>query len=39
MILKNFMNHEKKLSDCLIITLELYLKLNTKQIMEKVAKY
>ena len=25
------MNHEKKLSNCLIIILELYLKLNTKQ--------
>ena len=29
------MNHEKKLSNCLIIILEFYLKLNTKQTKEK----
>ena len=29
-MLKHFTNHEKKLSNCLMIILELYLKLNTK---------
>ena len=38
-ILKNFANHEKKLSICLMIILEFYLKLNTKQNMEKISKY
>ena len=33
------MNHEKKLSNCLMIILELYLKLNTKQNTENVSKY
>ena len=28
--MKHFTDHEKKLSNCLIIVLELYLKLNTK---------
>ena len=31
------MNHEKKLLNCLMIILELYLKLNTKQNTEKMA--
>ena len=31
-ILKNFTNHEKKLSSCLMIIPNLYLKLNTKKI-------
>ena len=30
-MLKNFTNHEKKLSNCLMIVLELYLNLSTKQ--------
>ena len=30
------MNHEKKLSNCLMIILELYLKLNTEQNTENV---
>ena len=34
-ISKHFTNHEKKLSNCLVIILELYLNLNTKQNMEK----
>ena len=34
-ILKHFTNHEKKLSNCLMIILKLYLKLNRKQNMEK----
>ena len=33
------MNHEKKLSNCLMIILELYLKLNTEQNTENVSKY
>ena len=38
-ILKHFVNHDKKLSNYLIIILELYLNLNTKQNMEKDWKY
>ena len=38
-LLKHFTNHEKKLSNCLVIILELHLKLNTKQNMEKVSKH
>ena len=38
-ILKHFTNHDKKLSNYLIIILELYLNLNTKQNMEKDWKY
>ena len=38
-ILKHLTNYEKKLSNCLTIILELHLKLNTKQNMEKVSKY
>ena len=38
-MLKDFTNHEKKLSNCLIIIVKLYLKLNTKQNMEKDLKY
>ena len=38
-ILKHMTNHEKKLSNCLMIILELYLKLNTEQNMDKVSKY
>ena len=34
-ILNHFTNHEKKLSNCLMIILGLHLKLNTKQYMEK----
>ena len=37
--LKYFRNNEKKLLNCLIIVLKLYLKLNTKQNMEKDSKY
>ena len=37
--LKYFMNTEKKLSNCLMIVLKLYLKLNTKQNIEKDSKY
>ena len=33
------MNHEKKLSNCLMIILKLHLKLNTKQNMEQDTKY
>ena len=33
------MNHEKKLSNCLMIILKLYLWLNIDQFMEKDAKY
>ena len=33
------MNHEEKLSNCLMIILELYLKVNTNQNMEKFSKY
>ena len=38
-ILKRFTNHEKKLANCLMIILELNLKLDTKQNMEKGSKY
>ena len=34
-----FTNHEKLLLNCLMIILQLYLRLNTKQNMEKVLKY
>ena len=37
-ILKHFTNHEKKLSNCLMIILKLYLDLNIKQNMEKDSK-
>ena len=37
--LKHFINNKKKLSNCFIIILELYLKWNTKQNMEKASKY
>ena len=37
--LKHFTNHEKKFSNCLIIILKFYLKLNTKQNVEKDSKY
>ena len=37
--IKHFTNHEKKLKNCLMISLEFYLRLNTKQNMEKVSKY
>ena len=33
------MNHEKKLSNGLMVILELYLKLNTKQNLEKGSNY
>ena len=35
-ILRHFANHEKKLSNCLMIILRLRLKLNSKQYMENV---
>ena len=38
-MLKDFTNHEKKLSNGLIIILKLHLKLNTKQNIEKDLKY
>ena len=38
-ILKHFINQEKKFSNCLMIILQLYLKVNTKQNMEKVSTY
>ena len=37
--LKPFMNHKKMLSNCLMNILKFYLKLNTKQNMEKDSKY
>ena len=37
-ILKHFTSHGKKLSNCLMIILQLYMKLNIKQNMEKVSK-
>ena len=37
--LKHFTNHEKKLSSCLMVIPKLYLKLNTKQDIEKDSKY
>ena len=39
MIKTLYESQKKKLSNYLIIVLELYLKLNTKQVMEKVSKY
>ena len=38
-ILKHFTNNQKKLSNCLMNILKLYLKLNIKQNMGKVSKY
>ena len=38
-VLKHFRNHEKKLSNCLMIIPEFHLKLNTNQNMEKISKY
>ena len=37
-ILKHFTNHKKNLANCVMIILELYLRLNTKQNTEKVSK-
>ena len=34
-ILKHFKNHEKKLSNCLMIILKLYLKLNSKKMLQR----
>ena len=36
--IKHFTNHEKKLSNYLMIILQLHLKVNIKQNMEKVSK-
>ena len=38
-MLKYCRKHKKKLSNCLIIILQLYLRLNLKQNMEKDSKY
>ena len=38
-ILKHFTNHEKNFSRYLMAVLKLYLKLNSKQIIQKNSKY
>ena len=37
-ILKHLANHKKKIANCVMIILELYLRLNTKQNTDKVSK-